>query len=108
MSKNILGVVEQHIEKGILALAGLFLGAVLFMYVFSSPNKVDFEGKKYGPRELNEEIEKSANKLKTAIDSAPVPESKPEKYSEALKTAREGGIFKPLVVAKSDAAAPAP
>ena len=91
MTNKWLQLLEMHIEKGILGMAVLFAGAMVWMYLMQSPNTTSYHGKDYGPRELFEAIKADADKLDRAVRNAKPEQSKLETYSDKLqKTFNEG------------------
>ncbi|MFN0136809.1 MAG: hypothetical protein ACKVS9_11920 [Phycisphaerae bacterium] len=96
-----LQLLEKHIEKVILGLAGVFTLYMLYAYMISSPYQIEFAGKKVVPAALHGEILDSAKGLEVAVrnatgDSAPV-----EKFSDKLQAALSRGIFADATVSES-------
>lgn len=93
---NILKLIERHCEKGLLALAALFMVYVFVVYFIFAPNAVEFAGKKTTPGELNSEILAKAKNLESAVqradqnqkDAAPVVD-----YGKQLREKHQAGIF---------------
>ena len=56
MTSRWLELLEAHVEKGILGVAGLFMVGMLWMYLIRSPNTAEYQGQERGPRELMEAI----------------------------------------------------
>jgi len=106
MTSRWLTLLETHIEKGILGLAVLCLGAMLWMYLINSPNKVPYGGKEQGPGDLMTAIKSDADGLEARLRNADVPDpEKIKKYSDQLKDQHNAGIF---ARAPEDAAPPLP
>lgn len=96
-----LQLLEKHVEKVILGLAGVFTLYMLYAYMISSPYQIEFAGKKVVPAALHGEILDSAKGLEVAVrnatgDSAPV-----EKFSDKLQAALSRGIFADATVSES-------
>jgi len=72
MDKKQGNIIEQHIEKAVLAIAGLVCVFILVKYVLLSPNVFKFDGEQLGPGQLDRHIEEQANKIKERINSEPV------------------------------------
>ncbi|GMU84134.1 MAG: hypothetical protein AMXMBFR47_40040 [Planctomycetota bacterium] len=70
MNKNFLGLIEAHIEKGVLGLSAVVLLLTVWMFGLSSPNTVEFSGKSLSAGELSNEILDSAKQLKSAMSGA--------------------------------------
>ncbi|MBI5865892.1 MAG: hypothetical protein HZB38_15595 [Planctomycetes bacterium] len=101
-AKNILALIEAHIEKGIIGLAVVFGGLMIWWYGLGTPNKVDFGGQSYGPHELAPAILDSAKSLKTAMDNASAEDPKPQGSSDKLIKRHNEGIFAEIPPAKPD------
>lgn len=93
MPKGILSMIERHVEKGILGLAGVFVLWTAWAYLINSPNKVKFEGQELSPGQLNEAILEAARRMDSQIKSARPEEIKIESFSRELRAQHEGGIF---------------
>jgi hypothetical protein len=93
MARGSFNIIEQHLEKGVLGLAVLYLLAMFYMFLIRSPNKVDYGGQQVGPRELAAAMEQDVQSLRRAIDNAPQPATDVPNYSVALRAEHEQGIF---------------
>ncbi|MEW6251089.1 MAG: hypothetical protein AB1716_10610 [Planctomycetota bacterium] len=83
--KGGISPIEQHLEKGLLGAAVLFM-VVMGAYVFvHEPNKVVVDGKPVGPAELDEEIRRKALDLKGALERAAAPEPNVPDYAQQLE-----------------------
>jgi hypothetical protein len=69
MAKKSIGIVELHIEKVVLGAALLFLLAVMFMYLVSTPNSATFDEKALGPGQLDPEVRQRAEELALKLRS---------------------------------------
>ena len=103
MTNRWLQLVETHVEKGVLGLTGLFMVAVLWMYLINSPNSVEYGGEQCGPRKLVEAIKRDADALEQAVNSAKTDDPVVRDYSDDLGTDHNQGIF-----ADASQAGPAP
>ncbi len=70
---------ELHIEKIVLAVVGLVCLVILFIYI--SPNKVEYDGDKLSPSRIDIEINKEAELLKQKLNK---PAKRPEPYEPCL------------------------
>lgn len=73
MSKKSGNFFEEHIEKIVLAVIGLVCLYLLIFRVLISPNYVEYEGKKFGPSDIDTYISEQAKLLKDAMNSKPQP-----------------------------------
>jgi len=63
MAKKSISIVELHVEKVVLGVAVLFLLFVVFSYLISTPNVQEFDGKPYGPGQIDNEVRQRAETL---------------------------------------------
>jgi len=71
MAKQSVGLVERHLEKGVLALAGLVLLAAVAQFVISSPNKIELSGgETVTPGTIDDKILEQADRVRTTILAA--------------------------------------
>src|SRR5262245_16800879 len=101
--KAILGSIEKHIEKVIIAIATVFLVAMIWLYGINTPNKVSFNGSPRGPRELHESVLDSAKQLETAMRNAKAEEVKQQSSAKKLVDVHNEGIYAALTPTKPDA-----
>ncbi|MDO8303611.1 MAG: hypothetical protein Q7T18_10250, partial [Sedimentisphaerales bacterium] len=71
MSKKIGTGLEKHIDKIIFAAAGLVGLYVLYMYVLTSPNVVEYNGNRYGPVDLDKAIYEQAKGIEDTLARPP-------------------------------------
>jgi len=77
MAKKSIGLVEQHIEKVVLGAAVLFLLVVVFTYLVTSPNTVDFQNESYGPGQIDLAVRRQAEGLAAKLARRdPLPQDK--------------------------------
>ena len=93
MATGSINIIERHIEKVVLGLAGVFLLAMVFMYLIRSPNKIDYNSQLVGPNELGEVIQRDATSLREAINRAQPGETQVLHYAQALQERHNDGIF---------------
>ena len=93
MAKDSINIIERHLEKIVLGLAGVFALAMLYMYMLNTPNRVDYKGQSVGPRKLDEEILSSANALQRAVRGATPDEVSVTKFSEQLRRNQEDALI---------------
>lgn len=71
MAKQIAGPVERHIEKAVVALAGLFLVGVIALYLVGSPNKLELGGAEtVTPSTVDARVVATAEAVRDRIKSA--------------------------------------
>ena len=93
MATGSINIIERHIEKVVLGLAGVFLLAMVFMYLIRSPNKIEYSNQLAGPSELGEAIQRDATSLRDAINRAKPGETQVLHYAQALQDRHNDGIF---------------
>jgi len=71
MSKTSGKFFEEHIEKIVLAIVGLVCVLFLIFRVLVSPVNVVYDGRKFGPDNIDAYISKQAELLKEGLDSKP-------------------------------------
>lgn len=89
MSMRSGNVIEQHIVKIVLAVAGVLCLWLLVTHVFISPNKVPYDGVRIGPGSLDQRIHDKALALNAELQS-PAEAKEPyeghrEKFVELIK-----------------------
>ncbi|TWT44097.1 hypothetical protein RAS1_05040 [Phycisphaerae bacterium RAS1] len=92
MGKNWLKLVEIHIEKAVIGVSGLFLLAMIVMFLVLSPNKVEFGGRELSPGELDEAIKTEAEELDRRVKNAKVEDQPAPTFASELKQRFESGI----------------
>jgi hypothetical protein len=93
MNRDPLKLLEVHVEKLILGLAGVFLAAMLWMFLVNSPNAVEYAGRGVTARELNAAILGEAEALWRRIESTPVSEPSVPCYSELVVRSHNTSMF---------------
>ena len=63
MAKKSVGIVELHIEKVVLGAAVVFLLIVVFNYLATNPNYVEFDGKQFYPAKIDLAVRDRAEDL---------------------------------------------
>ncbi|MHC4475060.1 MAG: hypothetical protein ACYTEL_05420 [Planctomycetota bacterium] len=69
MSMKSGNVIEQHIVKIVLAVAGVLCLWLLVTHVFISPNKVPYGGERFGPEGIDQHIHETAQALDDKLRS---------------------------------------
>lgn len=92
---NLLALLETHVEKIILGVAGLFALWLAYSYLINTPNTRQFEGQALKPDKLNDAILTSAKKLENAVKNAKADETPVENSSQQLKQRFMAGILGP-------------
>lgn len=93
MSKGAFNFFEMHAEKFALGLAGTGLLGMLWSYMVGSPNKLEYGGQEYGPRDLLQAVYDDSQRLDRAIKGATAEDPKIDNYSDKLKSEVTAGIF---------------
>jgi hypothetical protein len=101
--KAILALIEKHIEKGIIFVAGLFLVAMIWFYGIHTPNKAPFDGAQLGPRDLHASVLEKAKQLESAMRNAKAEDVKPQSSARKLVEVHNEGIYAALSPTKPDA-----
>lgn len=71
MIKKIGSLLEEHIEKVVLAVVGLVCIWLMITRVLISPNVVAYNNEKYGPREIDKQIREDAKELEFILKQPP-------------------------------------
>ena len=93
MAKDSINIVERHIDKIALALAGVFALAMFWMYMVNSPNRVPYDGQSVGPRQLDNRILESATLLQSKVRNAAPDEVTVDNYSDQLRNDQQESII---------------
>jgi len=67
MAKQLVGPVERHLEKAVVALAGLVLVGAVGMYLITSPNQVTINGALVPPSKIDDELVATARAVRDRI-----------------------------------------
>lgn len=68
MAKQSISIVERHVEKGVVGLAGLIFLAMVWFYVLGSPNGVELpNGEKVAPTAIGAELNRRATEARQVI-----------------------------------------
>ncbi len=71
MSSKKGNIIELFIDKAVLAVAGLLALGILFIYVIGNPNAVEYAGQKWGPKDIDNYINKDAQRLREKLRQEP-------------------------------------
>lgn len=82
MFKEAINLLINNIEKIVLAIVGLICMVLLVTKVLISPNYVEYDGRKFGPGEIDSYIEKQAEGLEMSLNAAPEEKPLPEKQRD--------------------------
>jgi len=93
MGKRVIQLIEAHIEKGLLALAALFVLYLAWGYLFGSPNRVRFGGRELGPTEVYRVVRSEAEALERAMRNATPEPVQVESFADRLQRLHAGGVF---------------
>ncbi len=85
MSNKYIILLETHVEKLVLAIVSLACLWLLVTRVLISPNKVEFEGQKLTPVQIDQTIEARSNMLAEKLDLPAVPGPAYEPVAAKLK-----------------------
>jgi hypothetical protein len=67
MSRKSGSGLEKHVDKIVLAIAGLIGLYVLYAYVLTTPATVEYNGAKYGPTDLDKKIREDARRIEDKL-----------------------------------------
>ncbi len=88
MAKQLVNPFERHVEKLVLAIAGLMLVGVMWRYVFSSPNKIQLGSEPATPGVVDTRLAQKANeileRIRTAKPTTAEHEPKFEQFVQSL------------------------
>ena len=73
MAKQVVNPIERHIEKALLAVAGIALIGVIVMFVVRSPNQVEIGGEMVTPGEIDAKLAVAIEYKITLRPDEPVP-----------------------------------
>lgn len=76
MSKKSSNVLEKYIDKIILGIVGLVGLYLLYAYVLTSPNTIEFNREKYGPGDLDKAIREQARLIEEKLGQKEVTDEK--------------------------------
>ncbi len=93
MAKGSLNVIEMHIEKILLGLAGLFVVAMFVMYFVMTPHTIDYNGRSLSPGELEDAIHQSAQGLQQAVRSSKPETPAPPQFASQLRAEFAQGVL---------------
>jgi hypothetical protein len=93
MKRGSLNFLEVHVEKFILGLTGVFLLAMLWMFLIQSPNKVKYGNEEVTPRGLHQAILSDARDLQRKVEQASPGAFEPPRYSQRLKQEYDQGVL---------------
>ena len=78
MAKQLVNPVERHVEKAVLAVAGLLLIGVIARYLVTSPNQLSLGGESVTTPMIDETLGKKAAAIRERIKNARAPIEMPE------------------------------
>jgi hypothetical protein len=82
-------IIELFVDKAVLAVAGLIALGILFIYVIGNPSAVEYAGQKLGPKDIDNYINKDAQRLREKLRQEPNTasqyESQKPQYLSLLK-----------------------
>ena len=67
MAKQLVGPVERHVEKAIVAIAGVVLIAVIAKYLVTSPNQLELGGEMGDPSTIDRKVADKAAEVRARI-----------------------------------------
>ncbi len=94
--KSSISFIELHLEKGLLGLTVAFMVFMVVRYLVFEPNKVEFDGQRLGPRELDEALVRKADELSRAVQQAAPEKPDVPEYARQLEESVKGGLFRAL------------
>jgi len=84
MARQTVSPLEQHIEKGVLALTGLLVLVVAMGYLFRTPNTIEIKGRSLGPGLADEQVKQQAERLARRLREDTWPAQEIVSYSPLL------------------------
>lgn len=96
MAKGAFNFFELHVEKIVLGVVGAYLLAMVWLYLISSPNRVEFDGRMVGPGELDSAILSQAEQLDQRIRNLKPQDIEVPDFSNQLRRQHESGLFAPV------------
>lgn len=95
--KDGLNIIEMHVEKVVLGLAGAFLLGLVIYFFGLGPNRIEHRGQRVGPGQIDEVIRQEAGGLQTAINNAThTAEPVPAYASKLEQLFRSGVLGRPI------------
>lgn len=88
-----ISLIELHVEKGVLALAAVFLIGMVARFLVMEPNTVTVGSQAHGPGELDQAILRQAEDLQRAVRNADAEAPEVPEYARELRREHEGGLF---------------
>lgn len=90
MAKQLVNPIERHIEKVIVAVAGLVLLGAIAKYLVTSPNQIELGGEMVTPSTIDARVARKADAIRQRIRDARPQVEKPEplrgRFEESLAT----------------------
>lgn len=77
MAKQLVNPFERHLEKGILAIAGLVLIGAVARYGVSTPNRAELSGETVTPANIDERVKAKADTIREKVRTAKVEVTPP-------------------------------
>ena len=107
MAKQLVGPIERHVEKGVLAVAGLLLIGVIARYLVTTPNQLEIQGESVTPASIDGKVGAKAADVARRLREAELPiepvepvlpafEAAVDPYDEELAVAMELPRVAPL------------
>lgn len=93
MSKGSFNFFEMHLEKIVLGLGGVFLLFMVWTYLISSPNVVEYNGQALGPAEVDDKIVDAAKDLERAVRNQDPQKVETVRYDSQVEQVLGAGIF---------------
>lgn len=84
MAKQLVNPIERHLEKGVLAVAGLLLIGVVVVYVVGSPNKLELGGETVSPSNIDSMLAAKAAAVRDRIRNARANVEMPEPLYDSM------------------------
>ncbi len=74
MAKQLVNPIERHIDKGVLAIAGLVLIGVIAKFIVTSPHPIELGGQNVAPRDVDRVILANATDVRDRLARSSKPE----------------------------------
>ncbi len=96
MAKQLVNPFERHLEKGILAIAGLVLIGAIARYGVSTPNRAELSGETVTPATVDERVRAKAETIRERVRSAKADVKPPDPLVEDFVRGMAALRTKPL------------
>lgn len=86
MAKQMVGPLERHLEKAILAIAGVLLIGSVAVYLVSSPNEIELGGESVTPKTIDTKLANRATSVRATIRGAASDSTDVESLAQSFES----------------------